>query len=138
MTIFFAPPPQKTHTKQNEDDDQLVVKTSCCKISEFLEVSTTWTAVTYLSQFIFVFGWDVDRVVVCLRHRVPEDCLTKVVGEFLECPTLGFLQCRTTPLRAEDNYWEVSGIKIVFHVEQIRPDQIKIRLSEIHGAVVCT
>ena len=41
--------------------------------------------------------------------RVPEDCLTKVVGEFLECPTLGFVQCRTTPLRAEDNYWEVSA-----------------------------
>lgn len=39
--------------------------------------------------------------------RVPEDCLTKVVGEFLECPQLGFVQCRTTPLRAEDNYWEV-------------------------------
>ncbi|CAN0247057.1 unnamed protein product [Ectocarpus fasciculatus] len=38
--------------------------------------------------------------------RVPEDCLTKVVGEFQECPNLGFVQCRTTPLRAEDNYWE--------------------------------
>lgn len=41
---------------------------------------------------------------------VPEDCLTKVVGEFLECPNLGFVQCRTTPLRAEDNYWEVGSL----------------------------
>lgn len=38
---------------------------------------------------------------------MPEDCLTKVVGEFQECHNLGFIQCRTTPLRAEDNYWEV-------------------------------
>ena len=55
---------------------------------------------------------------------VPEDCLTKVVAEFQECPELGFLQCRTTPLREGDNYWEVSGRAPTF--SRKRPKLINI------------
>ncbi|CAN0176838.1 unnamed protein product [Discosporangium mesarthrocarpum] len=58
----------------------------------------------------FIGGGDVRMGVIILLvdsdTRVPEDCMTKVVGEFVETPNLGFLQCRTTPLRAEHNYWE--------------------------------
>ncbi|CAM9302511.1 unnamed protein product, partial [Phaeothamnion confervicola] len=58
----------------------------------------------------FIAGGDVriGEIILLVDSdtRVPEDCLTKIVGEFALAPQLGFLQCRTTPLRDQDNYWE--------------------------------
>ncbi|CAM9426416.1 unnamed protein product [Phaeothamnion confervicola] len=38
--------------------------------------------------------------------RIPEDCLAKVSGEFALYGEVGFLQCKSTAIRINDNYWE--------------------------------
>lgn len=38
--------------------------------------------------------------------RVPEDCLSKISGEFERYPKVGFMQCKTTSIRIHRNFWE--------------------------------
>ncbi|CAM9295184.1 unnamed protein product [Phaeothamnion confervicola] len=59
--------------------------------------------------------------------RVPVDCLSKIATEFLLSPELGFLQCRTTPLRSpDDNYWQSM---ISYFTEQIYDVGIAVSVS---------